>query len=93
MRNRWWFPFDRMAEFSFSRLPDGWLSPKPWLLGPRQYSVLDEERELRARRKFRRAWRFLFVGIIVVIGVMMPKRYLARARGPFTRLVAAASPG
>ena len=95
MRSRWWFPFDRMAEFSFSRLPDGWLycAPNPWLLGPRRYFVVDEEQKCALAAEFRRAWRFLFVGIIVVIGVMMPMAMPAQDYGPFTRLVAACIAG
>jgi hypothetical protein len=95
MSNRWWFPFDRMAEFSFRRMPDGWLycAPNPWLLGPRRYFLVDEERKCALAAEFRRAWCFLFVGIIVVMGVMMPVAMPAQDYGPFTRLVAACTAG
>ncbi len=91
MSTRWWSPFYRMAEFSFRRLPDGWLycAPNPWLLGPRRYFLVDEEQKRALAAEFCRAWRFLFVGIIVVIGMMMPTAMPAQDYGPFTRLVAA----
>jgi hypothetical protein len=95
MSRRWWFPFDRMAEFSFRRVPDGWLycAPNPWLLGSRRHFVVSEEQKCALAAELRRTWRFLFGAIIVVIGVTMPMAMPAQNHGPFTRLAAASFAG
>jgi hypothetical protein len=95
MSSRWWFPFDQMAEFSFKRLPDGWLycAPNPWLLGSKRCFVVNEEQKCALAAELRRTWRFLLMAIIVVIGVAMPMALPAHDHGALTRLAAASFAG
>jgi len=93
--SRWWFPFDRMAEASFRRVPEGWVyfAPSPWLVGCKRSYLLQEEQKAALAAKLRRIFRLLFVAIIGVLGVAMPLAFPAEQYGPFTRLAVASLAG
>src|SRR5215831_975756 len=74
VNNRWYFPFEGMVEMSFKRVPAGYVfgAPNPWLIGPRQYYLLNEQQKSEVAVQLRRMWGYLFVAIIVAVGVIVP---------------------
>ncbi len=74
MNNRWWFPFTGMEELSFKRVPDGWVyrAPNPWLFGSARYYLLDEAQKSEIAGHHRRAWRFLWLAIVVIVAASVP---------------------
>jgi len=63
-----------MEEMSFKRVQEGWAygAPIPWLLGPRQYYLLNDGQKSEVAACLRRMWRRLLVAILVVVAVAVP---------------------
>ena len=91
MNDRWWFPFAGMEELSFRRVPDGWVyrAPNPWLVGPGRYYLLNEAQKSEVAGHLRRAWRFTFFAIVVVVAAGVPLTAATLdAQHPFVALAA-----
>jgi hypothetical protein len=63
-----------MVEMSFKRVPAGYVfgAPNPWLIGRRQYYLLNEQQKADVAARLRRMWRYLFVAVAVAVGVIVP---------------------
>jgi hypothetical protein len=63
-----------MVEMSFKPVPTGYVfgAPNPWLIGSRQYYLLNEQQKSEVAARLRRMWRYLFVAIFVAVGVIVP---------------------
>jgi hypothetical protein len=63
-----------MVEMSFKRVPAGYVfgAPNPWLIGPRQYYLLNEQQKSEVAVRLRRMWGYLFVAIVVAVSVIVP---------------------
>lgn len=91
MTSRWWFPFDRMEEMSFKRVPEGWIyrAPNPWLFGPMRYYLVNEAQKSQIVGPHRRMWRWLFLAILVLTAVVVPMALAVDEQHPFGALAAA----
>jgi hypothetical protein len=71
--DRSWLPFTGMEELPFKRVPEGWVyrAPNPWLLGPAHY-LLNDVQKSEVAGHLRRAWRFTFLTIIVIVAAGVP---------------------
>jgi hypothetical protein len=63
-----------MVEMAFKRVPAGYVfgAPNPWLIGARQYYLLNEQQKSEVAVRLRRMWGYLFVAIVVAVSVIVP---------------------
>jgi hypothetical protein len=63
-----------MVEMAFKRVPAGYVfgAPNPWLIGARQYYLLNEQQKSEVAVRLRRVWGYLFVAIVVAVSVIVP---------------------